>query len=108
MENNIGIIGLGYVGLPLAVEFGKKHKTIGFDIDKSRINKLKNYIDETFELDKNQIKESVNLVFSDNIDDLRACNFYIITVPTPIDKYNSPNLKPLLNATKMTAIIIKK
>ena len=108
MENNIGIIGLGYVGLPLAVEFGKKHKTIGFDIDKSRINKLKNYIDETFELDKNQIKESVNLVFSDNIDDLRACNFYIITVPTPIDKYNSPNLKPLLNATKMTAQLLSK
>ena len=108
MENNIGIIGLGYVCLPLAVEFGKKHKTIGFDIDKSRINKLKNYIDETFELDKNQIKESVNLVFSDNIDDLRACNFYIITVPTPIDKYNSPNLKPLLNATKMTAQLLSK
>ena len=108
MEKKIAIIGLGYVGLPLAVEFGKKYKTKGFDIDKSRINKLKNFIDETFELNKNQIKESTNLVFSENIDDLRDCNFYILTVPTPIDKYNSPDLKPLHNASKMIGQLLSK
>ena len=115
MNNNIkiAIIGLGYVGLPLAIEFGKKYPVIGFDIDNSRVLELKKGIDRTLEADlasmlqavKGDIKSGLN--FSSNIDDLKTCNIFIVTVPTPIDQYKKPDLTPLLKASKMIGEIIK-
>ena len=104
----IGIIGLGYVGLPLAVEFGKKYQTIGFDVSASRINDLINGIDITGETSKLKIKSSLQLSFSSDIDDLSSCNIYIISVPTPINKRNIPDLSMLKNATKSVAKILSK
>ena len=110
MKVKIGIIGLGYVGLPLAVEFSNKYKTRGYDINKIRINELINGVDSTLEVSTEKLNRSLsnNLFLSSNIDDLKNCNFYIITVPTPIDKNNSPDLRPLLNATKTVSNILKK
>ena len=110
MKVKIGIIGLGYVGLPLAVEFSNKYKTRGYDINKIRINELSNGVDSTLEVSTEKLNKSLssNLFLSSNIDDLKNCNFYIITVPTPIDKNNSPDLRPLLNATKTVSNILKK
>jgi len=104
----IAILGLGYVGLPLAVEFGKKYKTIGFDINKIRIAQLLKGNDITLETTKNAINESKHLKFSSDIDDLEKCNIFIVTVPTPINKFKTPDLSPLLSATKMLGKIIKK
>lgn len=99
----IAVIGLGYVGLPLAVEFGKKRSTIGFDINSKRIKNLTNGIDETLEVDKNSLDDANNLIFSNDEEDLANCDIYIVTVPTPIDEVNNPNLKPLISATKTVA-----
>ena len=101
MNKVIGIVGLGYVGLPLAIEFAKKYKVVGFDINKSRISELENGYDSTLEID-NETLLSVkdNLVFSSKSDKIKNCNVYIITVPTPIDKANRPNLKPLITASQ--------
>lgn len=115
MNNNIkiAIIGLGYVGLPLAIEFGKKYPVIGFDIDNSRVLELKQGIDRTLEADLASMLQAVEgdiksgLSFSSNIDDLKICNIFIVTVPTPIDRYKKPDLTPLLNASKMLGKIIK-
>jgi UDP-N-acetyl-D-galactosamine dehydrogenase len=107
-EKKIAIIGLGYVGLPLAVEFGKHFKVIGFDINPKRVIELKNFIDVTKEVEENQFKLSTNLNFSDSIEDLKSCNVYIITVPTPIDKFKAPDLIPLLKATEMVGKILKR
>jgi UDP-N-acetyl-D-galactosamine dehydrogenase len=96
----IGIIGLGYVGLPLAVEFGKKFKTVGFDINKSRISELKKGIDKTLEVSSEQFLLK-KLSFSNTPKELKDCNVYIVTVPTPIDKECNPDLKPLINASKL-------
>lgn len=104
----IAIIGLGYVGLPLAVEFGKKYKTIGFDINKTRISQLIKGNDITLETSKDEIYASKFLKFSTEILDLLKSNIYIVTVPTPINKFKTPDLLPLLNATKMLGKIIKK
>ena len=104
----IAIIGLGYVGLPLAVEFGKKYKTIGFDINKIRITQLLKGNDITLETTKNAINESNLLKFSSDIHDLEKCNIFIVTVPTPINNFKTPDLNPLLSATKMLGKIIKK
>jgi UDP-N-acetyl-D-galactosamine dehydrogenase len=104
----IGIIGLGYVGLPLAVEFGKHFTVTGFDINKDRVNELKNGIDRTFECTEDELKSSHNLFFSTNINSIKDCNIYIVTVPTPIDKFKSPDLKPILNASDMIGSILKK
>lgn len=112
----IGVIGLGYVGLPLAIEFGKKYKVIGFDINDERILELSSGVDRTNEVDSCQLKNtsnslnesSVGLRFSNQVDDLKLCNIFLITVPTPIDKYKTPDLKPLLNATIMVAKCLKK
>jgi len=110
MKNNykIGIIGLGYVGLPLAVEFGKKFPTIGYDISSSRVEELINGIDISGETSKLKIKSSLQLSFSSDIIDLSLCNIFIIAVPTPINKKNIPDLRILLNATKAVAKILKK
>tara|TARA_B100000963_G_scaffold358677_1_gene383885 strand:+ start:810 stop:2069 length:1260 start_codon:yes stop_codon:yes gene_type:complete len=108
MNYNIAIIGLGYVGLPLAVEFGKKYNTFGYDINVERVNQLKRGIDLTLESNEKDIKSSTFLSFHSIIDEIKKCNIYIITVPTPIDKFKNPDLKPLLNASEMVGKILKK
>ena len=109
LENvNIAIIGQGYVGLPLAIAFGKKYPTIGFDINLSRIDELKNAIDHTNEASTQQIKSASKLVFRSNISDIKECNIYIVTVPTPIDEFKTPDLNPLKAASKMLGEILKK
>ena len=107
-DKKIAIIGLGYVGLPLAVEFGKKYPTIGFDISVSRINELKKGSDKTGELTKKEIESSIKLNFTNNIDYLKTSNIYIISVPTPIDENNNPNLSVLFNASKLVGGVLKK
>ena len=107
-QKKIAVIGLGYVGLPLAVEFGKKYSTIGFDINQKRISELKEGYDLTLESNKSEIQASHGLVFSTNIEDLCNCNIFIVTVPTPIDQFKAPDLTPLLKASKMLGGIIKK
>ena len=97
----IAVIGLGYVGLPLAVEFGKKCSVLGFDVNNDRINSLKLGHDETLEVSKLEIKKSKNLDFTSNEDLLSDFNVFIVTVPTPIDKYKRPNLDPLIKASSM-------
>ena len=104
----VAVIGLGYVGLPLAVEIGKKYSTIGFDINKKRILELKKNKDNTEELSKSQIKKSKNIKFTYNINEIKFCNFYIIAVPTPINKKKKPNLKMLKDATCLVANLLKK
>jgi UDP-N-acetyl-D-galactosamine dehydrogenase len=104
----IGIVGLGYVGLPLAVEFSKKYEVIGFDIDKKRIDELSIFNDKTLECSEVVLRNAKKLKFSSDTFDLLKCNIYIVTVPTPIDKFKIPDLHPLLSATKMLGKIIKK
>ena len=105
---SLGVIGMGYVGLPLAIEFSKKLKVIGFDINAKRIQELKNKIDVTKEVSKKEFSKLKKISFSTNIDDLNKCKIFIITVPTPIDSINKPNLKPLIEATKFVSKIVKK
>lgn len=104
----IAVIGLGYVGLPLAVEFGKKREVIGFDINKERIEQLKNYDDTTLEVTNHEIIEASNLSFSSSMKDIADCNCYIVTVPTPINEDKTPDLGPIHNATQMIANVLKK
>lgn len=109
MKNrNIAIIGLGYVGLPLAVEFGKQIPTVGFDIDAGRISDLREGYDRTLEVDKRELLTSVFLSFSNTKDDIKHCNIFIVTVPTPINKNKQPDLEPLNSATKLVGTILKK
>ena len=103
----IAIIGQGYVGLPLAVEFGKKYQTIGYDINKKRINELCNYEDRTLEVDSIELKKANKLTFSCELDDIKNSNVYIVTVPTPIDENNVPDLRPLENASADVSKIVK-
>ena len=104
----VAVIGLGYVGLPLAVEFGKKYDTLGFDISQGRINELINGNDSTLELNADELKGAPHLNYSSNIDDLKEYNVYIVTVPTPIDKHKQPDLTPLIQASKMLGKVIRK
>jgi UDP-N-acetyl-D-glucosamine/UDP-N-acetyl-D-galactosamine dehydrogenase len=104
----IAIIGLGYVGLPLAVEFGKKTDVVGFDINKTRIDELKRGFDRTCEVAKNELEESVKLEFSTDIEDLRPANYYIVTVPTPVDEFKTPDLRPLQSASRTVGSVLKK
>jgi UDP-N-acetyl-D-galactosamine dehydrogenase len=96
----IAIIGLGYVGLPLAVEFGKKFDTLGFDISAQRIQELNSGVDRTLETDASELTQATHLRYSTNPADLKACNFFIVTVPTPIDKAHRPDLTPLVKASE--------
>ena len=109
-KNNIeiAIIGLGYVGLPLAVEFGKIYKTYGFDINNNRVKSLINGKDETLEVTKDEINNSKNLSITSVSDDIKNSNVYIITVPTPIDDFKKPDLRPLISASKMIGKILNK
>lgn len=102
----IGIIGLGYVGLPLAVEFGKKYPTLGFDINPIRIGELNQGIDHTLEVPPEELIESKYLRYSCETEDLKACNVYIVTVPTPIDEHKQPDLTPLIKASEMLAKVV--
>ncbi|MDD1782369.1 Vi polysaccharide biosynthesis UDP-N-acetylglucosamine C-6 dehydrogenase TviB [Enterovibrio sp. ZSDZ35] len=104
----IGIIGLGYVGLPLAAEFGKKYTTIGFDINSKRIQELVNGHDSTLEVSDRELKESTHLSYTCTSGDLKACNVYIVTVPTPIDEHKQPDLTPLIKASEMLGQVIRK
>jgi UDP-N-acetyl-D-galactosamine dehydrogenase len=118
IENSkIAIIGLGYVGLPLAIEFGKKYKVIGFDINKVRIEELKSCKDRTNEADLEGLQFAMNLsdtsdklglMFSSDIEELKGFNVYIVTVPTPIDQFKAPDLNPLLKASEMLGSILNK
>jgi len=107
-NNMIAVIGMGYVGLPLSIALAKKNNVIGFDIDKTRIINLKKGLDKTKEFLRNEILNSKNLKFSDKTSDLSKCEIYIITVPTPVDSKNKPNLKPLVNATKTISKVLSK
>ncbi len=104
----IGIIGLGYVGLPLAVEFGKKVVTIGFDIDQGRIAELVSGYDRTREVEQQELKQTSNLTYSCNVKDLADVNYFIVTVPTPVDEFKKPDLRPVESASRTLGKIIKK
>ena len=109
LENvKIAVVGQGYVGLPLAIEFGKKYETIGFDVNSKRIEQLKNGEDTTKEASKEQLKSPSFLSFTSNLDTIKNSNVYIVTVPTPIDAFKTPDLKPLKNASKMLGGVIDK
>ena len=104
----ISIIGLGYVGLPLAVEFGKKYDVLGFDINKERIAELENGYDRTLEVDEQNLKSSAGLKFSSNKEDLKSCDIFIVTVPTPVDEHKRPDLTPLIKASETVGSALKK
>ena len=108
MNPSIAIIGLGYVGFPLAVEFGKLYPTLGFDIDITRISELNRGYDRTQEVSDVQLKASSQLKFSSELKDLSAYNTFIVTVPTPIDHFKKPDLGPLLKASEMIGHVLKK
>ncbi len=109
MKNiKIAIIGLGYVGLPLAIEFGKIYKTIGFDIKEDRIKELLAGKDSTLEVSSEELHESKMLTFTKDLNDIQSCNIFIITVPTPIDKFKKPNLFPLESASETVGNVLKK
>ncbi len=107
-KTKTGIIGLGYVGLPLAVEFGKLMPTVGFDINSQRINELKSGKDSTLEVDAAELAEAKQLTYTDQLDELGRCNVFIVTVPTPIDRYKRPDLSPLESASRTLGKILKK
>ena len=109
MKNKkIALIGLGYVGLPLAVEFGKKFEVIGFDVSEERIDLLKKNEDPNLEISKKEFLDSTNLYFSNIIDDIKDCNIYIITVPTPIDNHKRPDLTALKKSSETVGSVLKK
>ncbi len=108
MDNKIAVIGLGYVGIPLAVEFGKKIETIGLDINSHRINELRKGYDRTLEMDESDLKSSTHLTFTESIEDTKDCNIFIITVPTPINSKNLPDLTPLILSSKSVGSVLKK
>ena len=107
-NTKIAVIGMGYVGLPLAVEFSNHFSVVGFDINLDRVSDLNQGVDSTNEVDRKSLLKRKNLLFTSKVDDLIECNFYIITVPTPINAYKRPNLKPLLSASRLIGEILKK
>ena len=107
-ELKIAIIGLGYVGLPLAVEFGKQVPVVGFDIHQKRIDELKSGQDHTLEVSPEELKQSTHLSYTTSLDDLKSCNFFIVTVPTPIDQYKQPDLTPLVKASQSIGQVLEK
>ncbi|MBI7090437.1 Vi polysaccharide biosynthesis UDP-N-acetylglucosamine C-6 dehydrogenase TviB [Pseudomonas aeruginosa] len=104
----VAVVGLGYVGLPLAVEFGKKRTVVGFDINQGRIAELRQGIDSTLEVDAAELKEASELSFTSNLQDLQKCNVFIVTVPTPIDEHKQPDLTPLVKASESIGKVLKK
>ena len=106
-ETKIAVIGLGYVGLPIALEFAKTMSVIGFDINQKRVDMMKKNIDPSEELAASAFEEC-DIEFTANIEDLKTATFYVVAVPTPIDGHNLPNLSPLLGASKTVAQVLKK
>jgi len=102
----IGIIGLGYVGLPLAIEFTKHYSVVGFDIDQNRIDQLNNGIDSTLEIASEELEAANNILFSSELESLKSCNVFIVTVPTPIDMFKQPDLRPLKSASELLGHLI--
>jgi len=107
VNHNIAIIGLGYVGLPLAVEFGKQYPTLGFDINTARLAELQQGHDSTLEVDDQELAEAKHLTYSSSLDDLKACNVFIVTVPTPINEHKQPDLTPLIKASETIGKVLK-
>lgn len=105
---DVAIIGLGYVGLPLAVEFGKIQRVVGFDINHQRIAELQQGIDRTQEVSRAEIEEAVSLTFTSSLQDLRQATIFIVTVPTPVDQFKTPDLRPLQAASKSVGAVLKK
>ena len=109
MKNKkIAIIGLGYVGLPLAVEFGKSREVFGYDIDTKRVEELQRNIDATLEVTSKELKSLKNTTFTDKLSDIKDCTIYIVTVPTPTDKHNRPVLTPMIKASETIANFLKR
>lgn len=109
LENiKLAIVGLGYVGLPLAVEFGKHRSVVGFDINKSRIESLRGGHDSTLEVSDHELLSAKSLSFSSDLNELERCNVFVVTVPTPIDEYNQPDLTPLIKASESIGKVLKK
>lgn len=104
----IAVIGLGYVGLPLAVEFGKKQSVVGFDINQARVDELLSGKDSTLEVSHSELMEAEKLTYSANAEDLKSCQIYIVTVPTPIDEHKQPDLTPLVKASEMLGRVVSK
>ena len=100
-EIKIAVIGLGYVGLPLAVEFSKKYNVVGFDLDRIRVSELNDKYDRTNELSENDLSDLKNLKITTNDSEISSSNIYIVTVPTPVDKNNKPNLNPIISASEL-------
>ncbi len=110
MNDKIAVIGLGYVGLPLAHAFSSKYKVVGFDIAQWRIDELRSGFDRTLELSREQVQEAIanNMQFTNKLEDIADCNIYIVTVPTPIDKHKKPDLTPLIKASESIGKVLKK
>ena len=110
MNKKICIVGLGYVGLPLAHAFSKKYQVVGFDINKPRVDELNSGFDRTLELTSDEVNESIKngMIYSTNIDDIKDCNIYIVTVPTPIDSTNRPDLTPLIKSSQTIGKVLKR
>jgi UDP-N-acetyl-D-galactosamine dehydrogenase len=111
MNHKIAVVGLGYVGLPLAIEFAKKYQTVGFDINMNRVEELNKYFDRTKEVESFILKESIEdkkITITTDLNEIASCNFFIITVPTPTDKNNRPDLWPMISASKMIGSVLKK
>ena len=109
MKNaKIAIIGLGYVGLPIAVEFGKKRQVVGFDISKDRVKELKNDIDSTLETTSQELQDAIYLSYTTSLDEIKDCSVYIVAVPTPIDKHKRPDLTPLEGSSKTVGSVLKE
>lgn len=104
----LAVIGLGYVGLPLAVEFGKKRSVVGFDINQPRITALQAGHDSTLEVSNDELAQAAQLSYTSNLDDLKNCNVFIVTVPTPIDDFKRPDLTPLIKASETIGQVLKK
>ncbi len=105
-DKKIAIIGLGYVGLPLAVEFGKLYETSGFDIDANRVSELKKFVDVTNECTSDELQQASKLTFTTELNDIKAADIYIVTVPTPVDRHFKPDLTPLIKASQMLGKVI--
>ena len=110
-ETKIAVIGLGYVGLPLARLFSSKYSTIGYDQNEKRVSSIMNGHDDTLEVSDELLREALDknaFVCTSDIEKIRDCNFYVVAVPTPVDTYNRPNLQPLLSASKTVGEVINK
>ena len=107
-KKKIAVIGLGYVGLPLAVEFGKHREVLGFDINAARVAELQSGKDSTLEVTSEELVHARHLRYSTNLEDLRACKVFIVTVPTPVDQANRPDMTPLVRASETVGKVLSK